>query len=576
MGYAYLAKVAESSEDPIPDDWPSEWNYISVDAFDDNDFDANDVAWPPGWPVDVDDQDLSLSLNIPLTAPVGGTITATLDVLDGGSDTDVLEYHIIVLSAAIGGTTVGVKKNSGDSYTNRIAYLVTNYTGSKYGFSEALFVNTNSGQIGSVLTVTASVFTISDTLGTSDTSTIANAGTLNLSASTYSVLESGGAVTVTVTRTSGSSGAVGVSYATSNGTATAGSDYTATSGTLSWADGDSASKTFNVSITDDSTVNEGNETFTVIISSPTGGATLGATSSATVTITDNDIERIVVFGGDNSSPIADCDSYTSSTDAWSSKTDMLGVRQQFTASTISGKGYTYCGHNGSSTLRTCDEYNISTNAWANKTDAPTPSRQSHAAATISSAGYICGGVSGAPSLADCDEFTAGTNSWSSKTDFSTARSIMPATAIGSSLYICGGSLSGGSVSNKTDQYTPGSDTWTAKTNMISQRATSGGSTIGSNGYVYSGLNGVLAFVRTCEEYNPSGDSWSSKTDTPISMSLHTGATANSLGHIIGGQDSSFSALQSCYAFDANTNSWSTKSSMPSPARFRLASCTLQA
>jgi hypothetical protein len=113
-----------------------------------------------------------------------------------------------------------------------------------------------------------------------------SAGTLAFSASTYTVSESGGTATITVTRTSGTDGAVGVNYATSNGTATSGSDYTATSGTLSWSDGESTSKTFNVTITSDVS-DESDETVTLTLSSATGGAALG-TSSATLTITDDD------------------------------------------------------------------------------------------------------------------------------------------------------------------------------------------------------------------------------------------------------------------------------------------------
>ena len=52
-------------------------------------------------------------------------------------------------------------------------------------------------------------------------------GTLQFNSSTYSVNENGASVTITATRTGGSSGAASVNYATSNGTATAGSDYTA-------------------------------------------------------------------------------------------------------------------------------------------------------------------------------------------------------------------------------------------------------------------------------------------------------------------------------------------------------------
>lgn len=112
-------------------------------------------------------------------------------------------------------------------------------------------------------------------------------GTLQFSASGYSVSEGAGTATITVTRTGGSDGAIGVTYATSDGTATAGSDYTATTGNLSWAAGDAASKSFAVAITDDGTA-EADETVTVTLSAPTGGATLGVPANATLTIVDDD------------------------------------------------------------------------------------------------------------------------------------------------------------------------------------------------------------------------------------------------------------------------------------------------
>jgi hypothetical protein len=113
------------------------------------------------------------------------------------------------------------------------------------------------------------------------------AGTLALTSSAQTVSENVGSVQFTVSRSGGSSGTVGISYATGNGTATAPGDYTATSGTLTWANGDAANKTITIPIIDDSTV-ESTESFSLILSSPTGGATLGSPSTATVTITDND------------------------------------------------------------------------------------------------------------------------------------------------------------------------------------------------------------------------------------------------------------------------------------------------
>jgi hypothetical protein len=110
-------------------------------------------------------------------------------------------------------------------------------------------------------------------------------GMLALSATTYSVDEGGGTVTITVQRTGGSEGTVTVNYATTNGTATAPGDYTATSGTLTFGSG-VTQQTFHIPIVDD-TMREAAETFTIALSGATGGATLG-TATATVTITDNE------------------------------------------------------------------------------------------------------------------------------------------------------------------------------------------------------------------------------------------------------------------------------------------------
>ena len=108
-------------------------------------------------------------------------------------------------------------------------------------------------------------------------------GTLSLSSSTASATE-GSATTFSVMRTGGSDGTVSVDYATANGSATAGSDYTSSSGTLTWANGDSASKTFTVTALADVVV-DADETFTVNLSNASGGASLG-TSSAITTISD--------------------------------------------------------------------------------------------------------------------------------------------------------------------------------------------------------------------------------------------------------------------------------------------------
>lgn len=131
-------------------------------------------------------------------------------------------------------------------------------------------------------------------MGADEIPASATPGSIQFSSATYSVGEAGGTVTLTLTRTGGSGGAVSATYGTANGTATggatcgAGVDYVSiTGGTANWADGDTAPKTFDVTICNDA-VFEGNEDFTASISATTGGATVGTPSSATVTIADDD------------------------------------------------------------------------------------------------------------------------------------------------------------------------------------------------------------------------------------------------------------------------------------------------
>ena len=110
-------------------------------------------------------------------------------------------------------------------------------------------------------------------------------GSVEFTSLQYNVNEAGGQATVTVHRVGGSSGAASVDYATSNGTAIAGADYTAASGTLSWTDGDSGDKTFNVPVVWDGR-GEGPETVNLALSNATG-ADLGADSTGVLRIADD-------------------------------------------------------------------------------------------------------------------------------------------------------------------------------------------------------------------------------------------------------------------------------------------------
>lgn len=107
-------------------------------------------------------------------------------------------------------------------------------------------------------------------------------GVVQFTVTAVAVNEADLTLTLTVTRTGGTDGAISVNYAATPGTAVTPGDYTLAGGTLNWADGDGASKTFNITIVND-LVAEPAETFTVALSNPVG-ATIGSNATVTVTI----------------------------------------------------------------------------------------------------------------------------------------------------------------------------------------------------------------------------------------------------------------------------------------------------
>ena len=143
-----------------------------------------------------------------------------------------------------------------------------------------------------------------------------------LSIADVSLQENAANMTFTVEMDRESGNLVTVKYATSDGTATAGDDYTAVALTTLMFSAGTTSQTFTVPILND-VLDEGDETFTVTLSTPinaifSGGAT---TVSATGTIIDEDRKPIVTLTSATQSVAEDAGSmaFTVSLDAESSK-----------------------------------------------------------------------------------------------------------------------------------------------------------------------------------------------------------------------------------------------------------------
>jgi CSLREA domain-containing protein len=112
-------------------------------------------------------------------------------------------------------------------------------------------------------------------------------GVLQLSSPAYSAAEAGGSAAITVIRTGGTDGAVSGTVSETDGTATSPGDYTNAPLAVSFAGGQT-SASVNLPIVND-TLFEGDETVNLALGSVTGGASLGAQTSAVLTIVDDDV-----------------------------------------------------------------------------------------------------------------------------------------------------------------------------------------------------------------------------------------------------------------------------------------------
>jgi hypothetical protein len=111
-----------------------------------------------------------------------------------------------------------------------------------------------------------------------------SAGVVQFSAATYHVAEGAGNATIKLVRRGGAASNVTVRLTANTGTATPGQDYTPVNTDFTFASGESV-KTILIPVLTDG-ITEPNETVNLVLSNPTGGATLGPTNPATLTIMD--------------------------------------------------------------------------------------------------------------------------------------------------------------------------------------------------------------------------------------------------------------------------------------------------
>lgn len=180
-------------------------------------------------------------------------------------------------------------------------------------------------------------------------------GVFEYSLASYSVGESDGAVNITINRVGGSDGVATVEWKTKGGSATFSEDYGNFGWTVLTFDHGETSKTQAITINPDD-VAEGDETFSVLLQNPTGGAILGAKSIANITIFDDDTNT----SSTTVIPTEPAPSSPAPTTSNGAMEDLVNQVVGFGQNTTGGRGGELCtvtslANNGTGTLRNCLE-----------------------------------------------------------------------------------------------------------------------------------------------------------------------------------------------------------------------------
>ena len=292
---------------------------------------ATDLVFPPGEVFQsvavplMDDGIITPDLTVNLTlsnptapAGIGSQHPATLRIINNDSGISLTSSTYSIPKNTVNGTaTIGIVRQGGTNGSASVVFMTTTngsaVAGTDYlsvsnlvlfvpgdvsktvtipvinnglpqGNRTVMLLLTNAVDISSngasllLLTPSQATLTIIDT--------VQAPGQVTFSATNYVFTEGNSNAVITVLRTNGTSGTISVGYQTVPGTAAPGLNYTAVSSTLTFGSGETV-KTFNVPLLENS-VAQGPVTLSLVLTNPTGGATIMAPSTVPMTILDND------------------------------------------------------------------------------------------------------------------------------------------------------------------------------------------------------------------------------------------------------------------------------------------------
>ena len=254
---------------------------------------------------------------------------------------------------------------------------------------------------------------------------------------------------------------------------------------------------------------------------------------------------------------------------WVSRAPLTKARSAFALAAAGGSLYAIGGRTNGTFLAAVEAYNPTTDTWTAKAPLPGVRYDGNGAAVISGMIYLPGGRNSAGTLTKTlYAYNVSTNVWSAQAGLPVASGCGATANIGQVLYVLTGCDGSTGFKAQLHRYTPSSNSWVARAAAPAAHGHPAVGVISGKLYVAGGRNAAGTTTATLHVYNPSTNAWTTKAAMPSARYGAAGRVVNGKLYVVGGFDASGSPAATTMVYDPVTNLWSTKPSMPT-ARARL-------
>lgn len=239
---------------------------------------------------------VALSLQLVVASAWAGELNFSTTTASVAENAKTLTITVTRTGDASGAASVSIASTDGTAKASTDFTAVSSTLNWTAGNSDSKTVDitiTDNAVVGDDKLFTLSLSSVTgDTIGAQGNMTVTitdyEEGILQFNGAIFQAAEDSKIARIKIARTSGTNGVVGATISFTDVTAVKGSDYFGADKTVSFADG--VSEFILDIILKNDAIGEASESFTATISSPTGGAIVGAQDSANIEIIDTDAD----------------------------------------------------------------------------------------------------------------------------------------------------------------------------------------------------------------------------------------------------------------------------------------------